>query len=861
MGLPKPPYWPLALIRWFCSEDHLEEIEGDLLESYERDLSHYAKTKADIKHFVRALKFISRSHFISKSTVPRISYRSLVTSALKTSMRNALRERIFTFLNLAGLSLGLTASIFLTIYLLDERSYDRYHPDANRIYRITDGVKFDHNFSEAAITPSGWADGLSLAIPEIAAVGRIQQATRFNPTIKVGQKVFTETSFIFIDSTLLNIFHFDFIYRKPGNPLTYPNAIVINEEIALKYFGDNNPVDQVLIANGETNYMVTGVVKMPRNNSFRFDFAALLKPPKEDRLWTHTFLKTQENTLISELEAKLGTYLQETYGQRPYASRQTMTPKLQPLTDIHHYSDLKFEYGPNSSVTYIYLFSFIALIIITITLFNFINLYTARALSRVKEIEVRKVIGALKTHITLQFLLEGLVYMTAAFLVSCLLVLLLNPLFNQISGKQIEIFNLLKPAHILVMFIIVLVMGIGACCYPAVWFSTINYRRNNCKIEGSQIRKILVIGQFSLSTIMIIGALIIGRQLNFFQNQELGFDKMKNLVLKVSDKKIKSNHESFRNELLKLPEIQNVSFTQTFPGEREKMAVLVYKAELDNETTIIPTFLTDLHFVKALELPLISGRYFDASRPNDRSNCMINQKAAELMGWGADAIGKEMHAVDLNLKGQVIGVIKDFHFASLHNEIEPLVVFPVLQFPQAFNSIIINSDADEIDSLIPKIRIVWNEFTQESPFNYAVLNDDLNLLYAQDFSRAKVFELFMVLSVAISCLGLIGLTIYSLETKTKEISIRKVLGASNQDITIFASADFLKNIVWANLIAIPVAYYSATLWLEDFAYRIRLTSDLFLLASMISVGLAFTLVSILAFRKAGINPAQQLKSE
>lgn len=861
--MAKPPYWPTLILNWICSSKFLEEIEGDLLEYYERDLQYTNKWVAQYRYTLNAIKFMNSSNFKERNSSATRA-RPMLLSSIKTGYRNALRNGFYSLLNLSGLIIGITSFLFVAAYLLDELSYDRYQSDADRIYRITDGVKFDDDFSPGAIVPSGWADGFGSGIPEIEEVGRIHQAARFNPTIKFENKIFSETGFIFIDSTLLNIFQYNFTYKKSGNPLSYPNSIILTDRMAEKYFGATNPLDKTLVVNGNQNYIVSGVIQMPGNNSFKFDFAALFIPPKEDRMWNHTFVRLTPQTDVKELERKLEEFTKETYGDRPYAVRQTMSPQLQPLTSIHHHSNLKFEYATNSSIIYVYMFTAIGLIVLMITSINFINLTTARASTRLKEIGIRKVVGAVKRQITFQLLLENILVVLLTSILALIIIYLLNPAFNQWTGKQIEIFSLLNPTRWAILIAGVSILGLLSGLYPAMSLSTHTFGNQNNLLKAPKthaIRNVLVMGQFILSTLMIIGAIVIDRQLSLFQNTELGFDKMTNIILRVPDKEVSKKHETFRNELLQNSAIRNVSFTQTFPGERDKMAVLVYKAATEDETTIIPTFLTDLHFAKTLGIEIIEGRYFDDSRPEDRNNCLINRKAAELMGWADGAVGKEMHAIDLNLKGKVIGVTENFNFSSLHDDIEPLVIFPVLQFPQAFNVAIVNIEPGQIASVIPMIEETWKKFSVESPFDYALLDDNLKSLYLQDLTIGRVFRAFVILSVIISCIGLFGLTLYTLERRTKEISIRKVLGATTKGITLLISGSFLKLVFVANLIAIPLAYWLAKRWLNEFSYRINLGIDIFLSAILLSLLIALVTIILLTIQKALANPASQLKYE
>ncbi len=726
-------------------------------------------------------------------------------------------------------------------------------------------MKFDDDLTPSAIIPSGWSDGFGASMPEISIIGRIRQSARFNPIVKYHDRVFTENHFIFMDSTMLNIFHYEFIHKKPGNPLAYPDALLITEEMASKYFGTNNPLDEILTVDGDRNYHVTAVIKMPKNNSFQFNFAALFIPPSEDRVWTHTFVRVANDANIPSLESKLKEFVKDRYGEKGYAVRQGMSPKLQALADIHHYSNLKFEYSNNSGITYIYIFSAVGMIILMITAVNFINLTTARASTRVKEVSIRKAIGAPRIQIITQLLLENLLFVTIAFGVALVLALVLNTTFNNLAGKDIQVFAPFTTTNWVFILIGILTMGLCSGIYPAIFLSAHSFNHQNSLTEPHGVqnpRNFLVIFQFVLSSVMIIGVIVIDRQLRLFQNSELGFDKTANIIVRIPDKDIKDKHESFRKELLRNSSIHNVSFVQTFPGERDKMAVLVYEVKNGDETTIIPTFLTDLHFANTLGINIIQGRDFDNSLPGDRNNCLINRKTAELMGWSeVEAIGREMHAVDLKLKGEVIGVLEDFNFSSLHHEIEPVVIFPVLQFPQAFNSAIINIDKQQITSSVATIERIWREFSVDAPFDYTLLDDHLKILYRDDLLKSKIFRLFGVLSVIISSIGLFGLTIYTLERRTKEISIRKVLGATVNNVVMLISGNFLMLVLVANIIAIPIAFWISKIWLSEFPYRIKLTTNIFLYATILSLLIAFLTIIYSTIKKALVNPADQLKYE
>lgn len=825
------------------------------MEYYERDLRDRTRIMANLNYALNAIQFIKSSNM--KSEEARSSV--MLMSGIKTGYRNALKHKFFSLLNLSGLVIGITTSLFLLVYILDELSYDTFHVDSELIYRVTDEIELEKDFTRSAIVPSMWADGFSTDIPEIESIARIRPVKRFNPVVKYKDRVFTETSFIDIDSTLLNVFTYDFVHKVAGNPLSIPDAVILSDRMAMKYFGDLNPIGEVIEVN-DLKMTVTGMFRKRANDSFAFDFAGIFDGPGDEARWVHTLIKLKPNTDAGVLSSKLTEYVRSSYEKIEWLDTKI---ELQPLIKIHHYSDLKFEYGQNSSIIYIYLFSVVSVMVLLITLINFVNLTTSKATSRMKEIGIRKVAGATRFQISVQVLAETLFYVLTASIIAILLLFALMPYFNDFTQKEINLLEVLTPAYWSIIFATIVLLSFSAGIYPAVLLSTLTLRSH--ELKGTQasgsIRKALVVIQFALSSLMIMGAIVVTRQLELFQNNELGFDKASTLILRVADDKVREAFREMKGELNQISGINSVSFTQTFPGEREKMAVLVFNVEGMEDVSTYPTFLTDFSFTQALEIELLAGRHFDETRPADKNAILINEKAAAGLGWTPEeAIGKNFKGVHLPIDGNVIGVTTNFNINSLHNDLEAVVIAPVTFFPRAFNAAIINFNSNPED-ILPAIETTWRGFSEVAPFDHTLLDDNLQTLYRQDFTKGKIFRMFVLLTIVLSCIGLFGLTFYTLDKRTKEISIRKVLGASTQNITLLMGSTFIKLVLIANLIAIPLAYLASNQWLQEFSYRINLTVDVFLIGAFLSLLISISTIVYLTIKKALINPAKQLKCE
>ncbi len=782
----------------------------------------------------------------------------------RSTFRMARKNLAHGLFTIGGLVLGISTSLCLIGYLHHELSYDKFHRDWPLIYRVTDQMKFDSDFYNSAIVPSGWSDIIKAETSGVDHIGRINKPPRFNSSVRYKDKLFNEDNIIFIDSTILNILSFRFVHKKPGNPLSYPQGIMINDRVARKYFGDSNPIDQALQISEQGTFYVTAVIKDVPNSSFRFDFAILLDPPKDDRLWAHTLIKMNDNADPEAVQENLQLLIKGHFAEKSYAARQGMQPVLQPLADIH-YSDLKFEYSINANIIYVYLFGFLVILILSATAFNFINMKMAEAATRIKEISMRKILGGTKMQIIFQMIIESQIIIGGSFLIAIIMVHLINPLFNHYVQSDIQFITQFNLTQWIVVIIGVIAFALLCSLFPSlkVWsHSFTNQNSIASTFDEGKTRHYLIGLQFFLSTIMVFGGLTINQQLRYFHSSKLGFRKNEIMVLKFPDQTIKQKFKSFKSELLQHHAITHVSFTQTIPGERASMAVLVYEKQGTDETTIIPTFLTDENFTQTLGVPLVTGRNFNLQEEIAQRNCLINLATAELMGWSPEtAIGQKMNAVDLGFEGKVIGVTENFNFSSLHDRIEPLVIFPILDFPQFFNRILIQIDLKDSQQAIAHIEKVWNDFTSDAPFNQVWLTDNLKSQYQDEYFQSRIFNLFVGLFIGIAILGLFSLAYFDLERKTKEISIRKVLGASKKDITFSFAKSFLKMVLVAGLTALPISYFAAEKWLENFSFKTTIGIDLFLVAIFLNASVCAVTVFSLVYRKAGINPSLQLKQE
>ena len=804
----------------------------------------------------------------------------MIKNYLKIAVRNLLKFKAYSFINISGLAIGIAACMMILLYIRDELSYDRFNKKADQIYRVHTYAKIAGNVSDLAVSPPPLGATLVHDYPEVI------QYTRLMPNrtmlIKYKDNVFNEENFYWADSTVFDVFTIPFIEGDPNTALTQPHTVVLTEKLAKKYFGKEDPMDKIMNFEDGTPYTVKGVVKnCPANAHFHYDiFASIASLGLSDTpFWIsnnfHTYIVLKKGVPGSQLEAKLpdfarkyaGPQLRELFGASYddlLKSGNIYEFRMQPLTDIHLNSHLDYELEPNSDIKYIYIFSIIALFLLLIACINFMNLSTARSAIRSKEVGIRKVLGSNKSQLIKQFLAESVLMTAIAVVAAIALVEIFLPAFNSLAGKDLTTSYFSNFYVIPVLIAVTLVVGLIAGSYPAFFLSSFKpvtvLKGKLNGVSGSWLRSGLVVFQFAISIILFIGTFIIYGQLKYVQEKNLGFDREHVLVL-TRAWALEKHNNTFKTELAGNTHIISSSFSDNLPGRIFGQTVFKPEGSDSPQQYVLAIMSTDDDFAKTLKLQLADGRYFSPDYPSDSLAIILNETAVKLMGI-KDPVGKRLilpgRTPENNVPYNIVGVLKDFNFESLHQKIRPLAI--VLN--RGLTSYLpIRIKAADVAGSVSFIKSEWKKFVPDKPFEYFFLNDDFNKLYQSEQKTGEIFTVFSVMAIFIACLGLFGLAAFTAERRTKEIGIRKVLGASIAGIVILLSKEFTKWVLIANLIAWPLAYYFMNSWLENFAYRITPGPAIFLYSAVIALFIALVTVSFQAVKVAVANPVNALRSE
>jgi putative ABC transport system permease protein len=807
----------------------------------------------------------------------------MFSNYLRTALRNFRKNKFYTSLNIIGLAIGLVTCLMILLYVQDELSYDRFHTKADRIYRVNNEIRFGDNFYDVAQTPA-------LLGPEaVRQLPLVQQYTRLRPNgsflVRKGETNVSENGVAFADSTLFEVFTLPMISGNPATALKNPGSLVITESIARKYFDRTDVAGQKLLINDTATYTVTGVIKdIPLNSHFNFyfflPFTEMERSRSDDWLSqnfvTYLLLKDgadvnaankQVNEMLQrfagpELQKVLGVGLDEFHKQGNFTRTS-----LSPITKIHLYENRIGELGANGDIQYVYIFSLVAFFILIIACVNFINMYTARSSNRAKEVGVRKVLGSLRKNLVQQFLVESVLIGFMAFGIALLLTWLLLPWFNELAGKDIELNVLFRPVMMSVLLAATLLTGLLAGSYPAFMISAFKpvevlKGRLAKGFKGGWLRNALVVFQFSISIILIIGTLVIFSQLNFMRNKDIGFNRQQVMVIQNADA-LKNNAASFRNELMRINGVSNATMTGYLPvnGFRSNDAFFTSLA-LDPKTAIgMQSWVVDEHYLPTLGMQLVKGRNFSQQFPTDSRGLIINEAAAKFLGT-EELIDKKMFVLEdiANKKVKeyhIIGVIKNFHFNSLRESVTPLA----LMYGMERGSIAVRVNTADVAPVISAVKNKWQSMAIAQPFHYSFMDEDFNRQYAPDQRTGQIFITFTVLAILIACLGIFALVSYAAEQRVKEIGIRKVLGASTFNIVRLLSTNFLKLVLVASIVAFPVAWWIMNIWLQGFAYRISMSWQIFALAGTAALLIALVTVSFQSIKSAMANPVKSLKSE
>lgn len=804
----------------------------------------------------------------------------MLKSYLKIALRNLLKHKAYSFINIAGLAVGLACCLLISLYVKDELSYDRYHAKADRIFKVATEVRSAEKQSQFALTPAPLAEALARDFPEVETTTRL--FTFFGEgLVRYGEKRFNEPRIYFGDSTFFDVFSIPLLRGEIKTALAQPNTVVLSESAARKYFGSNDPLGKTLSINNDgLDLQVAGVMQdIPANTHFHCDFLISLSTTRMSRnpsfitnINFHTYAVLRPNASAQTLEAKfpeaIKKYVAAQVAARFGQSFEEFTAagietkwQLVPITDIHLRSRREYEIEANGNIATVYLFAAIAAIVLLIACINFMNLAAARSASRAKEIGVRKVIGSNRLQLLRQFLTESLLLSFLALLAGLVLVELFLPTFNQLAGKQIETSFFANAASIAILLGVTLLVGLLAGSYPAFVLSAMRpvlvlKSSSPVSASGTWIRRGLVVFQFAISVALIAGTFIVHSQLGFVLNRSLGFDKEQVLVIKRASA-LGQQRETFKQRLLQNPSVNNVAASTTLPGKlygRSTYRALGAPAE---NSHAMHEMYVDENFLPTLGIALKSGRNFSREFATDTSAVILNEAAAKLFGW-ANPLGQTLTQPGDSLwRAAVIGVVKDFHFESLHKPIQPLVILhqPFFQY------LSVRLRPENFAATVQAVESLWKEFVPQQPFEFSFLDQDFDAQYRAEERTGKIFGLFAALAIFIACLGQFGLASHTIQKRTKEIGVRKVLGASATSIVGLLSKEFVRLVVMAVLIAAPMAYYIMNRWLQDFAYRIEIGWWVFALAGGVALLIALITVSTQAIKAALANPVEALRYE
>jgi len=805
---------------------------------------------------------------------------------LKIAWRNIKRHKSFSFINISGLAIGMVCSVFIAIFVSFELSFDGHHKKSDRIYRV--GSQYGPTIDKrGAYTAPPMAEAMLQEYPEIEHVARLSLWAN-NYLVEYKEKSFLEKGIIYGDASIFDVFTIPFVLGNPKTALVDPYTVVITQAIARKYFGSENPLGKSLnFNNWKNDYKITGVVEnCPSNSHFQFDMiASLVSTPssRSDRWMQHTYftyIVLKDGCTPSQLEAKFPNFIKRHYGPQFFADTGMSYDEhfqdennyygywLQPLRDIHLNADIVDNLATKGDIAYIYIFSSIALFILLIACINFMNLSTARFANRSKEVGVRKVLGSSKKQLVLQFLGESVLLSIIALVLALIVILIVLPAFSNLASRQLK-FSFLSNFYVLPLLIgFALFVGILAGSYPAFFLSSFQPVRTikgslNEKVNGHlAMRRALVILQFSITIFIFLGTFVIYNQLKYVRDKKLGFDKEQVIVIHRANA-LRQQGDAFKQELLKYPNILTISNTDALPGRHFNPNGHRLEGRPQTEEYVLYTMYGDHDFVDLLDLEIVAGRYFSKDIATDATAAVvINETAVKELGL-SDPIGKRFHKEFGGAKkGEfvtIIGVLKDFHYRSLHHDISPMLIRPLTGWGGFYTSIKVRPE--KINKTIGLIEKAWKRFSGGQPFEYSFLDTDLNNLYSAEKKTGQIFAIFSFLAIFIACLGLFGLISFAAEQRTREIGIRKVLGASVSRIIYLLSKEVLILVSVSILIASPIAFYATGKWLQSFAFRIEISPLMFIMTALVTLFIALLSVGYRAVKAANVDPADALRYE
>ena len=852
-----PPSIPRFLLCLIRDKTNHESLIGDYEEAFHYFGTTHGYAKARIWYWRQVFKALP--FFISNSI--RWST-AMFNNYLKIAVRNLLRNKFYSFINIFGLAFGMAITILTALYVQYELSFDTYHRNADRIYRVAFANPQEHKF---AVTHAPLAPVLNKEFPEIEYAARISK--HYNATVIYNKKRFVEENFYYAEPQLFEIFTFELIKGNRETVFKYLNSVLISERIAEKYFGNEDPVGKAITLSSSSNFMVTGVYEnIPENSHFTMDFIVPFDFIKGnlDSDWenwrsTYTYILLRNGTDPKELEKKLPLVIDKhKYAGDQIGEIAKDTYFLQPVTKIHLFSHLNGELNPNSDIKYIFALTSFALLLLIIVCINYINLVTAGSAQRSREVGVRKVVGARRSQLAKQFFGESVLMTLFAAIFSIVIVVSVLPSFNVLVGRDLG----LNAPFLFFLVCLIFFVGIFSGIYPALFISSfkpisIIGKKFRSGSKGQLLRNILFTFQFAIFTIFIICNFIIKDQIHYLFNTDVGFGKEQIITIRIRDRSVWNRVETIKTGLKENPDILMVSASSQLPNYFKWYSDLRYPGDENENHIKTNSGQIDYDFVDLYGIKIIEGRNFSREFPSDAQGAfLVNETLAKALGW-RNPVGRELIHFG-GIVGEIVGVMKDFNYQPLHNPIGPLYFF--LRYTE-IQYISVKINTAHIPETLSFIENKMAEFSPGYPFEYSFFDDVFRTTYNTEQKMGNIIAILMGIVLIVTCLGLLGLAVFITEQKTKEIGIKKVLGASISQIIVLLSKDFIKWIVIANAIAWPAAYFAMNKWLQSFAYRIHIAPLIFIISALITLFIASLTVSFRVVKIACANPVESLRYE
>jgi putative ABC transport system permease protein len=807
----------------------------------------------------------------------------MIKNYFKTAFRSLLKNKFYTGINIIGLAVGLATCLTILLYVLDDLNYDKFNSKADRIYRLNYEIKFGQNYGVAAQSPAPMGPEIVKEFPQVEQYTRLRWYGGF--LAKKGENNVQEGRVAYADSTLFDVFTLPVIEGNAKTALTEPHSMVITETIAKKYFNATAVVGKTLTINNKDVYKITAVIKdIPRQSHFQFDFFLPFaeNPDSRDDDWlsqnynTYILLRKGANpdALTPQINAMNDRHIGPELQNVIHLSLESFKTgggfvkiSLVPLLDIHLHSNLDGELYTNGSIQFIYIFSSIAVLILLIACVNFMNLATARSANRAREVGVRKVLGSLRRDLIEQFLTESVLISCIALVLAIGIAFLMLPYFNQLAQKQIQVGALFQPGMLLSLLVLMFVVGLLAGSYPAFVLSAFKpvevlKAKVASGLKGSWLKNSLVVFQFVISIILIVSTLVIYSQLGYIRNRDIGFNRKQVLIINGTGA-LGNRADAFKDGVMQISGVQAITASGYLPTNfaRNNNAFFTSPTFGQSSSVSMQDWGVDENYIPTLGIQLEQGRNFSSQFPTDSGAVIINEAAAKLIGK-RDLINKPLYQfMDIQTKKvrvyHIIGVMKNFNFSTLRDAVSPLG----LVLEKANWAISVRYDASDEAAVVDAIRNKWRSFVPGEPFDYAFMDDQFNDLYNGEKQTGQIFSTFSILAILIASLGLFGLVTYAAAQRTREIGIRKVLGATVAGIVAMITKDFLKLVLIASLIALPFSWWAMNKWLQGFAYRIAIGWWIFVIAAIAAVVIALVTVSYQSIRAALANPVKSLRSE